>query len=129
MLTGFCMFEVLPSPKSQVHAVGLPELVSVNLTVNGVTPPEVKLAASGAGAGVGEGVGAPVGTGLGVAVGMGVGVTVGAGDGIGVAVGAGPASLGLGAVPMVAMPCIFSALAMSAIFTGGISAGNMASVR
>jgi len=136
VFTGFCAVDVLPSPKSHDHPVGLPVLVSVNLTVRGETPPELKLAASGAGVGVGEGAavgigvgeevgaGAPVGTG--VAVGMGVGVAVGAGDGAGVD---GSVIRLLGAVPMVAMPWDHSAFRMSEISTGGVSAGNMASVK
>jgi len=38
LCVGFCLVEIIPSPKSHFHFVGDPVLLSVNLTFNGDFP-------------------------------------------------------------------------------------------
>ena len=49
MCTGFWSVEVVPSPKSQLQAVGEPVLVSVNETVRGAFPEATLLVKSATG--------------------------------------------------------------------------------
>ncbi len=38
LCVGFCLVEIVPSPKSHFHFFGVPVLASVNLTFNGTFP-------------------------------------------------------------------------------------------